>query len=127
MRRGKRGNYLLNAVKQLNGTRQHLPGRVDEDLDVSGRYLASGQLDGRFDQREGETFDAVTKVGQVALLGGVEFRRIERTLAVTGQQVAQDALGPLVEQLVLPEGIVGIECNYVKHKLTRSSGSQVDW
>ena len=67
-------------------------------------------LDGGFDHRQGEAFDAIAKVGQVALLGGMELLGIP-IVPVGCEERGVAGLGGHKKVFVGPECIVGIKCH----------------
>ena len=88
----------------------HLAGQINDLGDFVASNGTITNLDGGFDHRQGEAFDAIAKVGQVALFGGMELLGIP-IVAVRGKERDITRLCGHEEVFVGPEGIVGIECH----------------
>ena len=114
---GHGGDGILGMGQKLDRVLEHLLARFDDLADDPGRDTVFGDLDGCFDHRQNEAFDAEAVVLDVALF------RLEEALAQVigigeiGQELGESSLGHLKEMFVLPKGIIGIEadCRQICH------------
>ncbi len=90
---------------------QHVLAEVDDTAEFLGRYGSVGELDRGFDTGEREAFHSVTVELQIAHLGAEEGALHGLGVVVLGEELAVLAMVFLEEVLVVPEGVVGVECN----------------
>ena len=94
---------------------EHALGQVDDTLDVVAGDVAGGERDGGFDHGQGEALDAEAEEAQVGALGREEFLLDRLRDAIGGQELGEARLRVGVEVLGVPEGVVGVEGDEVKH------------
>ncbi len=108
---GQRLQGFPHVRQRLDRMGQQVPPDVEDLGDNSRGHRALGNLDGRLDHRQGEALDAETVMGEIAPLGGKQALRDPLAFGVICKKFGEMPLGQLVEVLVLPKGIVGIEAD----------------
>ena len=78
--------------------------------------FAAGELDGRLNHGQRKALDAEAKDAQVGALDGEELLLDGLADAIGRQELLEALLGVGIEVLGVPEGVVGVEGNHVKHR-----------
>lgn len=115
---------FAHTVDQLDRMPQGGMADIEDALDVLGFDALAGDVDGRFDHRQGHALHAVAEGTQVALL---HFQQVARGLGVmhvdvARQQVKIILLGLAVVVLALPQRIVTVKTDQADGARRRRRG-----
>src|SRR5262249_55863637 len=116
---------LFDAVEQFDRGVEHLAGQFDDPADLGAADPPFGQFDRRFDHREREAFNAVAVMFQVADFGLVHPALYPILVVIMGKDVQGLPLRAAVDRLVVPQRVVGVECDHVEHNYLLLSNSAI--
>ena len=115
---------FAHTVDQLDRVAQGIVADIEDALDILGLDALAGDVDGRFDHRQGHALHAVAEGAQVALL---HFQQVARSLGVVHvdvarQQVKVILLGLAVVVLALPQRVVTVKTDQADGARRRRRG-----
>ena len=90
---------------------EHFAAGGHDAADDFAGHLAVGNLDGRFDHRKREAFDAESVMGEVALFSVEQAGGEMLGFGIIGQQFGKMGFGQPEEMLVFPKRIVGVKAD----------------
>ena len=105
----ERRQHLFRMRQRLDRMRQHFAAGIEDLPDDLCGHAPICDVDRRLDHRQGEAFHAETVMRDVAPLGRQEVFVEMARLGMVAQELKEFRLRHLVEALVMPERVVGIE------------------